>query len=95
MKRPTALRLAEALYAAPETGAMPDDIQQAAAELERLYEANQAMLSALKWMVENDETNEGDQPVESLGGQSWNEYNAYWIDGLNKARAAIAKGEKE
>jgi hypothetical protein len=43
MKQPTALRLAEALYAAPETGAMPDDIQAAADELVRLHEANQAM----------------------------------------------------
>lgn len=48
MKQPTALRLAEALYAAPETGAMPDDIQEAADELVRLHEANQAMLEALK-----------------------------------------------
>jgi hypothetical protein len=47
------------------------------------------------WMVENDETNEGDDPVERLGGQSWNEYNSYWLDGLNKARAAIAKATGE
>jgi hypothetical protein len=46
-------------------------------------------LEALEWMVANDDTNEGDEPVERLGGQSWNEYNAYWIDGLNKAREAI------
>ena len=48
MKQPTALRLAEALYAVPETGGMPDDIQAAADELVRLHEANQSMLAALK-----------------------------------------------
>jgi hypothetical protein len=52
-------------------------------------EALDLALEALEWMVENDDTNEGDEPVERLGGQSWNEYNAYWLDGLNKARAAI------
>jgi hypothetical protein len=46
-------------------------------------------LEALEWMVANDDTNEGDEPVERLGGQSWNEYNAYWLDGLNNSRAAI------
>ena len=54
-------------------------------------EVGPELLEALIWMLENDETNEGDEPVESLGGSSWNEYNSYWIDGLNKARAAIAK----
>ncbi len=52
-------------------------------------EAMKLALEALEWMVANDDTNEGDEPVERLGGQSWNEYNAYWIDGLNKARASI------
>jgi hypothetical protein len=52
-------------------------------------EALKLALEALEWMVANDDTNEGDEPVERLGGQSWNEYNAYWIDGLNKARAVI------
>jgi hypothetical protein len=61
-----------------------------------LIAAAPELLEALKWMVANDDTNEGDEPVESLGGHSWNEYNSYWLDGLNKARAAIAKatGEK-
>lgn len=52
-------------------------------------EALRLALEALEWMVANDDTNEGDEPVERLGGQSWNEYNAYWLDGLNKARASI------
>jgi hypothetical protein len=52
-------------------------------------EALDLALEALEWMVANDDTNEGDEPVERLGGQSWNEYNAYWLDGLNNSRAAI------
>jgi hypothetical protein len=60
-----------------------------------LIAAAPELLEALKWMVANDDTNEGDEPVESLGGHSWNEYNSYWLDGLNKARAAIAKATGE
>jgi hypothetical protein len=67
------------------------DFPKTAAELRRLHSVNADLLEALKWMVANDDTNEGDDPVERLGGQSWNEYNSYWINGLNKARAAIAK----
>ena len=52
-------------------------------------EALKLALEALEWMVANDDTNEGDEPIDRLGGQSWNEYNAYWLDGLNNARAAI------
>lgn len=53
------------------------------------------LLEALEWMVANDETNEGDEPLPDRGGQTWNDINAYWIDGLNKARAAIAKARGE
>jgi hypothetical protein len=70
------------------------------AELDKIEEANARLiaaapelLEALKWMVANDETNEGDEPLPERGGLSWNEINAYWVDGLNKARAAIAKAE--
>jgi hypothetical protein len=79
-----------------ESWAMPGSFpSQAVAELRRLHEVNAELLEALKWMVENDETNEGDDPVESLGGASWNEYNDYWISGLNKAKAAISKATGE
>lgn len=52
----------------------------------RLIAAAPDLLEALEWMVDNDETNEGGE---------WDEENAYWIDGLNKARAAIKKARGE
>jgi len=61
----------------------------------RLIAAAPELLEALKWFVSNDDTNEGDEPMPKYGGQSWNEINAFWIDGLNRARAAIAKAEGE
>ena len=56
-------------------------------------EAAPELLEALEWMVAEDDTNEGDTPMPDHGGRTWNEINAYWIDGLNKARAAIAKAK--
>ena len=49
MKKPEALRLADALCAAPERSRTSFE---AAAELRRLHEANQAMLEALKWIAD-------------------------------------------
>lgn len=49
-----------------------------------LISAAPELLEALEWMVANDETNEGDE---------WEEINRFWIDGLNRARAAIAKAK--
>jgi hypothetical protein len=48
---------------------------------------------ALRWFIDNDETNQGDEPMPEFGGQSWNEINAYWIDGLNRARAALRESD--
>ena len=56
---------------------------------EQQLAALKSALEALEWMVANDDTNEGDEPIDRLGGQSWNEYNSYWLDGLNNARTAI------
>jgi hypothetical protein len=47
-EQPEALRLADELDAVPETGADPDLIQEAAAELRRLHAVNQELLEALK-----------------------------------------------
>ena len=61
----------------------------------RLIAAAPDLLEALIWMVENDETFEGDTPLPDHHGATWNEINAYWIAGLNRARAAIAKATGE
>lgn len=67
-----------------------DGLEYAAAdEIERLRAERDRLREALQWMVDNDETNEGDEPMPEYGGRSWNEINAYWIDGLNRARAAL------
>ena len=89
------------MSAADELRRLHDEVQQLKSDLSEevlisneMLEVKDELLAALKWMVENDDTNEGDEPVERLGGASWNEYNEYWIDGLNKARAAINKAER-
>ena len=64
-----------------------------AAFIVRACNSHYDLLDALKWMVENDDTNEGDMPLDHLNGQTWDEFNAYWIDGLTRARTAIAKAE--
>lgn len=56
-----------------------------------LLSAAPELLEALIWFVENDDTNEGDEPMPEHNGETWNEINAYWLEGLSKARAAIAK----
>jgi hypothetical protein len=61
----------------------------------QLADSHTELLEALEWMVDNDETYEGDEPLHNHGNRSWNEINAYYIDGLNKARAAIAKAKGE
>jgi len=65
------------------------EVKEAADEIERLRAERDLLREALQWMVDNDETNEGDEPLYEKGGRSWNEINAYWIDGLNRARAAL------
>jgi len=61
----------------------------------RLIAAAPELLEALQWMVANDETCEGDEPLNDHSGVTWNEINSFWIGGLNKARAAIAKATGE
>lgn len=52
---------------------------------EKLKEA----IDIIQWFIDNDDTNEGDEPMYEHGGHTWNELNAYWIEGLNRARAFI------
>jgi len=58
-------------------------------ELDTLRAENARLREALQWFVDNDETNEGDTPMPEYGDRTWNEINAYWIEGLNAARAAL------
>jgi hypothetical protein len=53
-EQPEALRLADELEAVPETGADPDLIQEAAAELRRLHAVNQELLEALQFIADHD-----------------------------------------
>lgn len=52
------------------------------------------LVKALEWFIENDETNEGDAPLQEYGGESWNQINAPWIAGLNNARALVRKAKE-
>jgi hypothetical protein len=79
------------------------DVHKLVAEIDRLREqvllleatgaeaadAIERLQAAVQWFIDNDETNQGDEPMPEFGGQSWNEINAYWVDGLNRARAAL------
>lgn len=49
------------------------------------------LVEALQWYIDNDETNEGDTSIADLGGYSWNEINAFWIEGKRRAEALIEK----
>ena len=68
--------------AAADWDVLQQRIKTAEAERDRLREA-------VQWFIDNDDTNQGDEPLPEFGGESWNEINAYWIDGLNRARAAL------
>jgi len=50
------------------------------ADHEKTIEELKARISELEeilnWYVDYDDTNEGDQPVEHLGGRTWDEVNA-------------------
>lgn len=49
-------------------------------------ETIKALYEALKWFIENDDTNRGDL---------WEQENAYWIDGFNRGCDALALVNKE
>lgn len=69
------------------------DSRQKQARIERLEKAVKELRDALAWMVENDETNEGDIPLEDHMGATWNEINEDWIRGLNRSREALKNTE--
>ena len=91
-------RLREGVFGSDETKTdtvIHAHMQVAAAEIERLRTENAALRAALQWMVDNDETNEGDEPMPEYGGQTWNGINAYYIAGLNRARDALGQGRHD
>ena len=55
-----------------------DDLTAAAAELRRLHALNAELVEALRWYVDTDEVLEMDG-------------NEFWLDGRERARAALAK----
>lgn len=52
------------------------------------------LIESLEWMIENDDTNEGDEPLYELGGRSWNEVNDYWIHHLIIAKKSLADAKE-
>ena len=103
--QPEALRLADELDAVPETGADPDLIQEAAAELRRLHAQRDALLEALKDMLLRDEKNTCRHEETHRGGAIWeicDSCGSMWADDKGgkpewgepkewtQARAAIA-----
>lgn len=49
------------------------------------------LIEALEWYIENDDVYEGDTPLPNHGGLTWNEMNSYWLEGKQRAIAAIAR----
>lgn len=47
----------------------------------------------IRWFRENDETNQGDIPLPEHGGQTWDEINSYWIEGLNRASKFLIEND--
>lgn len=100
MKQPEALRLADALEIAEISYT---SMVNAAYELRRLHEANQAMLDALKDAVKSmGGLTEGDI-CEASHHKKEDRHGAFspcpmatrFVFSFNKARAAIAKGEQQ
>lgn len=56
---------------------------------------NKRLAEALRWYVENDETNEGDTPLPDHNGLTWNEINEFWLDGKSRAIAVLHSHDQE
>ena len=80
---------AEELTLRASVSRLEDQLARAKQRVERQAQHILNLRTALQWMVNNDETNQGDWPLEAHGGHTWNELNGYWIDGLNRAKAAL------
>ena len=49
----------------------------------------QEAIEIIQWFIDNDETNEGDIPLEQYGGRTWDEMNDYWIKGKRRAEKFV------
>jgi hypothetical protein len=49
-----------------------------------------ALVEALVWFIDNDETNRGDEPMPEHDGLSWDQINAYWVVGLMRGEQALS-----
>ena len=70
----------DALQLADDLVKWPYERYEAAAELRRLHALNAELVEALRWYVDTDE-------VMEMEG------NEFWLDGRDRARAALAKVE--
>ena len=60
-----------------------------AEKVKELEAENAELRDALLWYLNEDDTNEGDEPLEQFSGQSWDEINEYWLVGKNRARRLL------
>lgn len=87
---------AKGLADGPDGGSVTDHldfaeswISKADDHIASLTAENERLREIVQWFVDNDETNEGDTPLPEHGGRTWDELNAFWIAGLNRARATL------
>jgi len=67
------------------------EIKRLRAELAGVQGRLDRAMEHLEWFISEDETNRGDEPKERLGGQTWNQVNAYWIENVDAAIAFVAE----
>lgn len=61
------------------------------AERDDLRAKVSALAESLEWYISEDYTNTGDEPMPDRGNRTWNEINAYWIEGKRKAETILAE----
>jgi regulator of replication initiation timing len=82
----------EVMETATRLWEMSEKIESLSDEIERLRAREAKLREALQWYVDNDDTNEGDEPDEH--GETWNEINRFWLEGRDRARAALGEEKK-
>ena len=82
------LRTAERNYVNDVVNTYVEQVKELEAKLAKAVEH-------IEWFISEDETNRGDEPIDSLRGQTWNEVNAYWLENLDDAIAFVEELKKE